>query len=131
MKYNKDKEKIVHLERYKVTPKDEDFKVMMITRTHDPEFSDVPNVGYCTLKDIRGWILKDIFYENVYFHNAMDSKPLEDLYADSSNTILYLENPKTKETMQYCIQGDPENNYAGYIGQSYFNEKGEQVALNV
>ena len=44
MKYNKDKEKIVHLERYKVTPKDEDFKVMMITRTHDPEFSDVPNV---------------------------------------------------------------------------------------
>lgn len=129
MPYNTNKEEIVHTERYKLTPDDEAFRVMMITRTHDPEFAEVPNVGYCTLKDIRGWVLKDIFYENVYFHDAMKDK-LEDLEADQSNTILYFENPKTGESMQYCIQGDPENNFAGYIGQSYFNAKGVEERVN-
>tara|TARA_R100000734_G_C3318380_1_gene112482 strand:+ start:983 stop:1378 length:396 start_codon:yes stop_codon:yes gene_type:complete len=127
--YNTEKETIVHTERYKLTPDDEAFRVMMITRTHDPEFAEVPNVGYCTLKDIRGWVLKDIFYENTYFHDAMKDK-LEDLEADQSNTILLLENPKTGEQMQYCIQGDPENNHAGYIGQSYWNADGVEERVN-
>jgi hypothetical protein len=129
MSYTSSKEKIVHTERYKITPNDESFRVMMITRTYDPEFAQVPNVGYCTLKDIRGWVLKDIFYENVYFHDAMKDK-LDELDADSSNTILLLENPDTGEQMQYCIQGDPENNYAGYIGQSYFNADGVEERIN-
>jgi hypothetical protein len=129
MSYTSEKETIVHVERYRLHDKDEAMRVMMITRTHDPEYAEVPNIGYCTLKDIRGWVLKDIFYENVYFHDAMNDK-LEDLNADQSNTILYLENPKTGETMQYCIQGDPENNYAGYIGQTYFNAKGEEERVN-
>lgn len=125
MSYTSDKETIVHVERYRLHEQDESMRVMMITRTHDPEFAEVPNIGYCTLKDIRGWVLKDIFYENVYFHDAMNDK-LEELDADSSNTILLLENPDTGEQMQYCIQGDPENNYAGYIGQTYFNADGEE-----
>ena len=125
MSYTSDKETIVHVERYRLHEKDESMRVMMITRTDDPEFAQVPNVGYCTLKDIRGWVLKDIFYENVYFHDAMNDK-LEELDADSSNTILLLENPDTGEQMQYCIQGDPENNFAGYIGQTYFNADGEE-----
>lgn len=125
MSYTSDKEEIVHVERYRLHDKDEAMRVMMITRTHDPEFAEVPNIGYCTLKDIRGWVLKDIFYENVYFHDAMNDK-LEELDADSSNTILLLENPDTGEQMQYCIQGDPENNFAGYIGQTYFNADGEE-----
>ena len=125
MSYTSDKETIVHVERYRLHEQDESMRVMMITRTHDPEFAEVPNIGYCTLKDIRGWVLKDIFYENVYFHDAMKDK-LEELDADSSNTILLLENPDTGEQMQYCIQGDPENNYAGYIGQTYFNADGEE-----
>lgn len=128
MSYTSSKEQIVHTERYKLTPNDESFRVMMITRTHDPEYAEVPNVGYCTLKDIRGWVLKDIFYENVYFHDAMKDK-LEDLQADQSNTILLLENPDTGEQMQYCIQGDPENNFAGYIGQSYFNADGVEEKI--
>ena len=146
MKYNTNKEQIVHTERYKLTPNDESFRVMMITRTHDPEFAEVPNVGYCTLKDIRGWVLKDIFYENVYFiqenaiecdeygvpkeHDAIKDK-IDEVESDQSNTILYFENPKTGESMQYCIQGDPENNYAGYIGQTYFNADGIEERLNV
>ena len=125
MPYNTNNETIVHVERYRLHEQDESMRVMMITRTHDPEFAEVPNIGYCTLKDIRGWVLKDIFYENVYFHDAMNDK-LEELDADSSNTILLLENPDTGEQMQYCIQGDPENNYAGYIGQTYFNADGEE-----
>ena len=125
MSYTSDKETIVHVERYRLHEQDESMRVMMITRTHDPEFAEVPNIGYCTLKDIRGWVLKDIFYENVYFHDAMNDK-LEELDADSSNTILLLENPDTGEQMQYCIQGDPENNFAGYIGQTYFNADGEE-----
>lgn len=89
MKYNTDKEQIVHTERYKLTPDDESFRVMMITRTHDPECAEVPNVGYCTLKDIRGWVLKDIFYENVYFHDAIEDK-IDEVESDQSNTIFVL-----------------------------------------
>jgi len=129
MTFDKDNETIVYTERYKLTPNDEEFRVMVVTRTHNPEFAEVPNTGYCTLKDIKGWVLKDIFYENTYFHDAVKEK-LTDTHAESSNTILLLENPKTKETMQYCIQGDPENNFAGYIGQSYFNADGVEEKLN-
>lgn len=68
MTYNNTKEKIVHTERYKLTPNDDSFRVMMITRTQDPEFAEVPNVGYCTLKDIRGWVLKDISKSNVILY---------------------------------------------------------------
>tara|TARA_Y100000004_G_C8769260_1_gene349970 strand:- start:84 stop:482 length:399 start_codon:yes stop_codon:yes gene_type:complete len=126
--YDSDKETIIHVERYKLHEKDESMRVMMITRTHDPEQAEVPNVGYCTLKDITGWTLEDIFYENVYFHDALEDN-LNELSADQSNTILYFKNPKTGETMQYCIQGDPENNFAGYIGQSYFNADGVEERL--
>ena len=107
MTYNNEKETIVHTERYKLTPDDDSFRVMMITRTHDPEYAEVPNVNYCKLKDIRGWVLKDIFYENVYFHDAMKDK-LEDLVADQSNTILYLENPKTGETCSIAYRETPK-----------------------
>tara|TARA_Y100001937_G_C7105144_1_gene324556 strand:+ start:607 stop:1002 length:396 start_codon:yes stop_codon:yes gene_type:complete len=128
--YDTKKETIVHTERYKLTPDDESFRVMMITRTHDPESTEVPNVGYCTLKDIRGWVLKDIFYENTYFHDAIEDK-IDEVESDTSFTVLLFENPKTKEQMQYCIQGDPEGNFAGYINQSYFNAKGEEERVNV
>ena len=40
----------------------------------DNDYAEVPNVGYCTLKDITGLgnDLKNMgFYENVYFHDAM------------------------------------------------------------
>ena len=144
--YDTKKETIVHTERYKLTPDDESFRVMMITRTHDPEFAEVPNVGYCTLKDIRGWVLKDIFYENVYFiqenaiecdeygvpkeHDAIKDK-IDEVESDTSFTVLLFENPKTKEQMQYSIQGDPEGNFAGYINQSYWNADGVEEKLNV
>ena len=127
--YDTKKETIVHTERYKLTPNDEAFRVMMITRTHDPEFAEVPNVGYCTLKDIRGWVLKDIFYENTYFHDAIKDK-IDEVESDTSFTVLLFENPKTKEQMQYSIQGDPEGNFAGYINQSYWNADGVEERVN-
>ena len=65
----------------------------MISRTSDPNESLVPNVGYCTLQDITGWILVDIFYENTYFRNSDESDL--DMYAESSNTILLFKNPDT------------------------------------
>jgi hypothetical protein len=126
---NLDKENIIHNERYKLTKNDTQEKVFMIGRTNDPNESLVPNVGYCTLKDIRGWTLIDIFYENTYF--GYDTDSLDDFEADSSNTILLFENPKTQEKMMYCIQSDPENNSAGYIGQTLFSKDNEEVALNV
>ena len=125
---NLDKENIIHNERYKLTKNDTQEKVFMIGRTNDPNDSLVPNVGYCTLKDITGWTLIDIFYENTYF--GYDTDSLDDFEADSSNTILLFENPKTQEKMMYCIQSDPENNSAGYIGQTLFSKDNEEVDLN-
>lgn len=125
---NLDKENIIHNERYKLTKNDTQEKVFMIGRTNDPNESLVPNVGYCTLKDITGWTLIDIFYENTYF--GYDTDSLDDFEADSSNTILLFENPKTQEKMMYCIQSDPENNSAGYIGQTLFSKDNEEVDLN-
>ena len=125
---NLDKENIIHNESYKLTKNDTQEKVFMIGRTNDPNESLVPNVGYCTLKDITGWTLIDIFYENTYF--GYDTDSLDDFEADSSNTILLFENPKTQEKMMYCIQSDPENNSAGYIGQTLFSKDNEEVDLN-
>lgn len=127
-KFNALKETIVHREQYKIRPTDEHDKVFIVTRTNDPEESLVPNVGYCTLKDIKGWTLVDVFYENTYFHTSDESD--DDSYADSSNTILLFQNPKTQEKMMYCIQSDPENNSAGYIGQTLFDKENKEVALN-
>jgi len=125
---NKVKENIVHQETYKIRPTDEHDRVFVITRTNDPEQSLVPNVGYCTLKDIRGWVLEDTFYENTYFGDSNES--LDDMEADSSNTILLFKNPDTGERMMYCIQSDPENNSAGYIGQTLLDKDLKEVSLN-
>lgn len=127
-KFNPLKENIVHREVYKLTPTDEHDRIFMIGRTNDANESLVPNVGYCTLKDITGWTLVDTFYENTYFGYTNESD--DEFYADSSNTILLFENPKTKEKMMYCIQSDPENNSAGYIGQTLFDKDYKEVALN-
>jgi len=128
-KFNQLKESIVHKEQYKIRPTDEVDRVFMISRTSDANESLVPNVGYCTLQDITGWILVDIFYENTYFRNSDESDL--DMYADSSNTILLFKNPDTDERMMYCIQSDPENNSAGYIGQTLFDKHLKEVDLNV
>jgi len=125
---NRAKEDIVHHEQYKLRPTDEEDRVFVITRTSDPEESLVPNVGYCTLKDIKGWILEDMFYENTYFGDSNES--LKDMLIDSSNTILLFRNPDTDERMMYCIQSDPENNSAGYIGQTLLNKELKEVSLN-
>lgn len=127
-KFNPLKEKIVHREQYKIRPTDEHDRVFIVGRTNDADESLVPNVGYCTLKDIKGWTLIDIFYENTYFGYSNESD--DEFYADSSNTILLFENPKTQEKMMYCIQSDPENNSAGYIGQTLFDKELKEVALN-
>lgn len=126
--FNPLKERIVHREQYKIRPTDEVERVFMIGRTNDPNESLVPNVGYCTLKDIKGWTLEDIFYENTYFGNSDESD--DEFYADQSNTVLLFRNPKTKEQMMYVIQSDPENNSAGYIGQTLFDKDNKEVALN-
>ena len=125
---NRAKEDIVHHEQYKLRPTDEEDRVFVITRTSDPEESLVPNVGYCTLKDIKGWILEDMFYENTYFGDSNES--LKDMLIDSSNTILLFRNPDTDERMMYCIQSDPENNSAGYIGQTLLDKELKEVSLN-
>jgi hypothetical protein len=125
---NRAKEDIVHHEQYKLRPTDEEDRVFVITRTSDPEESLVPNVGYCTLKDIKGWILEDMFYENTYFGDSNES--LKDMLVDSSNTILLFRNPDTDERMMYCIQSDPENNSAGYIGQTLLDKELKEVSLD-
>jgi hypothetical protein len=69
-----------------------------------------------------------MFYENTYFGDSNES--LKDMLIDSSNTILLFRNPDTDERMMYCIQSDPENNSAGYIGQTLLDKELKEVSLN-
>ena len=49
---------------------------------------------------------------------------IDEVESDQSNTILYFENLRQVNPCMWR----PENNFAGYIGQSYFNADGVERA---